>query len=227
MPAPATGRTVIGMGAAEDAVTLYLVVLAVVFAVNLLPAFAPPTWAVLVWFAVSYHPQPAALVVLGALAAAGGRLVLALGARRARGRLSPERTARLGAASDALARSRGGAAAALGLFFLSPLPSGQLFVAAGLLAVRLRPLLLAFLAGRLVSYSIYVTAGTAAGATLGGVIGDALRSPLGIALNVAMLLALALLVRLDWPRLLRRRGQRPEGPAGTGSSGAGASTTSR
>ena len=149
MPARATGRTVIGMGAAEDAVTLYLVVLAVVFAVNLLPAFAPPTWAVLVWFAVSYHPQPAALVVLGALAAAGGRLVLALGARRARGRLSPERTARLGAASDALARSRGGAATALGLFFLSPLPSGQLFVAAGLLAVRLRPLLLAFLAGRL------------------------------------------------------------------------------
>ncbi|MCW2691467.1 MAG: hypothetical protein JWM67_71, partial [Mycobacterium sp.] len=33
----------------------YLVLLAVVFGVNLLPAFGPPTWAVLVFFRLDQH----------------------------------------------------------------------------------------------------------------------------------------------------------------------------
>lgn len=46
----------------------------------------------------------------------------------------------------------------MGLFALSPLPSAQLFVAAGLVDAPLVPLIAAFFAGRLVSYTIYVTA---------------------------------------------------------------------
>ncbi|HEX6457024.1 MAG TPA: hypothetical protein VF009_10965 [Solirubrobacterales bacterium] len=168
--------------------------LAVVFAVNLLPAFGPPTWAVLVFFSLDFDLPAVPLVLGGALAAASGRFVLAKAARRLRPRLAAARIERLDRAEAALSADGRRTAAGLGLFALSPVPSGQLFVAAGLMTVPLLPLTAAFFAGRLVSYSIYVGAAHVAEKSLGDVVVDALTSPLGMALQVAMLIALAVLL---------------------------------
>lgn len=170
------------------------IALAVVFAVNLLPAFGPPTWAVLVFFSLDFDLPAVPLVLGGALAAASGRFVLASGARRLRPRLAPARVERLDRAQAALGADRRRTAAGLGLFALSPVPSGQLFTAAGLMTVPLLPLTAAFFAGRLVSYSIYVGAASIAEKNLGDLVLDALTSPLGMALQVVMLVALALLL---------------------------------
>lgn len=170
------------------------IALAVVFAVNLLPAFGPPTWAVLVFFSLDFDLPAVPLVLGGALAAASGRYVLATGARKLRPRLAAARLQRLDRAQAALSADRRRTAAGLGLFALSPVPSGQLFVAAGLMTVPLPPLTLAFFAGRLVSYSIYVGVASIAERNLGDVLLDALTSPLGMALQVAMLIALAVLL---------------------------------
>lgn len=171
-----------------------LIALGVVFAVNLLPAFGPPTWAVLVFFSLQYDLPAVPLVLGGALAAAAGRYLLASGTRRLRPRLSAARLQRLDRAQAALAADRGRSAAGLGLFALSPVPSGQLFVAAGLMTVPLAPLTAAFFAGRLVSYSIYVGAANLAADNLGDVVLDALTSPLGMGLQLAMLVALGFLL---------------------------------
>lgn len=190
----------------------YVVVWALVFGVNLLPAFGPPTWAVLVFLRLNLDVPAVPLVIVGALAAASGRLVLARGARHFRGRLSAERVENLEAAQGALAGSRGKAVAGLGLFALSPVPSAQLFVAAGLLKVPLVPLTAAFFAGRLVSYSTYVGAASLADDSLGEIFTDSLTSPLGIALQLGMLALLVALVRVDWVRIVGRGGARPAGP---------------
>jgi hypothetical protein len=182
----------------------YLVLAGVVFGVNLLPAFGPPTWSVLVFFRLQSDLAAIPLVLVGALAAAAGRLVLAYGSRRYRGRLSPERLENLSAARDAVMGGRGRALAGLGLFALSPLPSAQLFVAAGLVDAPILPLTAAFFAGRLVSYSIYVAAASAARRSLGSIITDAFTSPAGIALQIVMLGGLVALMRVDWVRLLKR-----------------------
>jgi membrane protein implicated in regulation of membrane protease activity len=92
----------------------WLLILGCIFAVNLLPAFGPPTWAVLVFFNLNYDLPAVPLVLFGALAAAG-RLVLALGARHFRARFSPERREKLVAAEQVLVGSRSKAAAGLGL----------------------------------------------------------------------------------------------------------------
>src|SRR5438128_3565013 len=126
----------------------YVVLAAVVFGVNLLPAFGPPTWAVLVFFRLTWDIPAVPLVAIGAVAAASGRFALAEGTRRVRGRLPPRRIENLTAAKEALLGGRRRAYAGLALFALSPLPSAQLFVAAGLLDVALVPLTLAFFAGR-------------------------------------------------------------------------------
>ena len=185
--------------------TGYLLAALCIFGVNLLPAFGPPTWAVLVFFRLNSDLAAVPLVLLGALAAAAGRLALATASRRFRGRFSPERLRSLEAAEEVLAGSRGKAVAGLGLFALSPVPSAQLFVAAGLLRVPLIPLTAAFFAGRLVSYSLYVGAASAARESLGSVMTDAFASPFGVAVQLMMLLLLVLLVRVDWAKVLASR----------------------
>jgi membrane protein YqaA with SNARE-associated domain len=172
----------------------YGIAFAVVFGVNLLPAFGPPTWALLVFFSLDFDLAPVPLVLGGALAAALGRYLLAIGSRRLRPRFSPARLRRLDRAETAMTANRGRTAAGLGLFALSPLPSGQMFVAAGLMTVPLAPLTAAFFAGRLVSYSIYVAVASIAERNLGSLALDSLTSPLGLALQLAMLAALGALV---------------------------------
>lgn len=182
----------------------YLALVGVVFGANMLPAFGPPTWSVLVFFRLQSHIPAVPLVLIGALAAASGRLVLAFGSRRFRDRLSAERLEHLGAARDAVTGGPKRALAGLGLFALSPIPSAQLFVAAGLVAAPIVPLTAAFFAGRLVSYSLYVTLASVAKHNLGSIITKAFTSPLGIALQVTMLAGLVALVRVDWATILTR-----------------------
>jgi hypothetical protein len=141
------------------------------------------------------------LIVGGALAAASGRFLLANGARWLRPRFSVARLERLDCAEAALTANRGRSAAGLGLFALSPLPSGQLFVAAGLMTVPLAPLTAVFFAGRLVSYSLYVTAASVAERNLGSVAIDSLTSPLGLVLQLAMLAGLAVLLGRSGSRI--------------------------
>jgi membrane protein YqaA with SNARE-associated domain len=194
-------------------VTGYLVAFACIFGVNLLPAFGPPTWAVLVFFKLNSDLSAVPLVLGGALAAASGRLLLAHAARRARGRFSRRRLESLAAAQAALAGDRRKELGGLALFALSPVPSAQLFVAAGLLEVRLLALTAAFFAGRLVSYSLYVGGASLAKESLEHTLTGAFSSWWGITLQVLMLGALVALVRVDWTRALGRPavGTQPHG----------------
>src|SRR5581483_3324030 len=126
--------------------------------VNVMPAFMPPTWSILALFLVRYNLPLVPLAVGGAVAASAGRLTLALASRRwGRRWLSTQRRsnlAHLGAWLD----TRGRLAAPLAMLFYSfgPIPSNQLFIGAGLTRMRLAPIVGAFLAGRIFSYTFFV-----------------------------------------------------------------------
>lgn len=89
------------------------------------------------------------------------------------------------------------------LFALSPLPSAQLFEAAGLARVRLLGFTLAFFAGRTVSYSIYpLSARRLTETNLGDAFRSTFTSPLGIAIQLVTIALLVLVTRIDWVRRL-------------------------
>lgn len=167
----------------------YLAVFGIVFAINLLPAFGPPTWLVLVVLHVSWKCNVPALVILGALAACSGRYVLARSAQRLKPHLPKRYVNGVERAGKALLEKRARATAAVGLFLISPLPSAQLFIAAGLLELPLIPVTLAFGLGRLVTYSLYLTVASVAITSLSGAFGDFFGSPWSIALEIILVLA--------------------------------------
>jgi hypothetical protein len=74
------------------------VVAAVVFGLNLLPALGPPTWAFLVFYRLTVHLAVVPLVLIGAVAAGSGRLLLAVVFSHLRGRVSVRTRATLAAA---------------------------------------------------------------------------------------------------------------------------------
>jgi hypothetical protein len=190
----------------------YLLLVAVVFGVNLLPAFGPPTWALLVLFRFHFRLEPVPLIVAGALAAASGRYVLGRVSHRFGARLSAARRARLEAVRQRVLRRHAGTVAGLGLFALSPVPSGQLFVGAGLVGAPMLPTTAAFFAGRIVSYTGYVVAATALDHSYRDVALATFRSPVGIAVQVALLAALAALPLVDWSHRTRPEVTKDPGP---------------
>ncbi|MDR7086182.1 putative membrane protein YdjX (TVP38/TMEM64 family) [Aeromicrobium panaciterrae] len=189
------------MGEVEPYVFLALAV----FGINLLPAFGPPTWAVLVLFHLHGDYTVPLLVLVGALSAATGRLLLAQATRSLARYLPRRHRENFIAAGELLERRQRHGAAVLALFALSPVPSAQLFEAAGLMTIRLIPLTAAFFAGRTVSYSLYVGGARALSNTdTGSVLLSSLTSPWGLGLEILMIVALVLLARVDWRKRLHR-----------------------
>ena len=182
----------------------YVALFAIVFGINLLPAFGPPTWAVLVFTRLHWHLNPITLVLIGAVAAMSGRYLLARGARHFKGRMPQRMKSNLQDAQTLIERKKVGAVALFALFVVSPLPSAQLFLAAGLLDLPLGLLTLAFFFGRLISYSIYVSVATLADKQLGNVIGQIFGSPWSIALQIVLLVAVCFLPFVNWRRFLDR-----------------------
>jgi hypothetical protein len=177
-----------------------LVAVAVVFGINLLPAFGPPTWAVLVFFRFRYGDIAAVgLIIGGALAAVSGRFLLARAFRAFGRRLPAKRTESLEVLGRLLGQSRGGLVSSFIFFAVAPVPSAQMFEAAGLARIRLAPLLGAFVVGRLVSYSIYVGAASAAHRSVAKLFRQGFTSPQAIAVQLIAISLLVVIVKVDWP----------------------------
>lgn len=194
--------------------TEYLTLFVIVLGVNLLPAFGPPTWSVIVIYGLSTKMPLPALVAISATAAALGRFILAHAFRLLRNRVPEKMKRNLQAAGDAVEKRKRGTLVAIGLFALSPLPSAQLFEAAGLTGVRLTHFTAAFFAGRIVSYSIY--AATAKGierTTMGAAFKNYLTSPVGIGLEILMIGLLVALTQVDWEKRLGGRSRPSAGAA--------------
>ena len=175
----------------------------IVFGVNLMPALGPPTWSILVLYRLKTGVPAIPLVIIGALAAALGRFALAYAFRLIGDRLPTRMKRNLETVRLRVEQRKRGMLIGLGLFALSPVPSAQLFEAAGLARVRLAAFTIAFFAGRLVSYSIYVAITTSIqSSSLGDELTSVITSPQGLLLEIAMVTLLVLLTQINWTRHL-------------------------
>jgi len=145
------------------------------------------------------------LAAAGALAAGVGRTLLALGARAAGPRVLPARWRdNIAALSRELQERPTLGAGALALFALGPVPSNQLFLAAGIARTPLPPLLAVFVAARFVSYVIWISAAEKVASRLEDTLSPRVGDSAAVA---AQLLGLALLIgimQVDWAALFRR-----------------------
>ena len=182
----------------------------VVFLCNLAPMFAPPTWSIIVFFLITKDLNPALSVIIAALAAGSGRYLLALGTRALRNYIPEKARENLYDAGVVFDENQNRRYGLIVLFVISPLPSAQLFEAAGLMQMNLKRLTLAFFSGRIVTYSIYAAgAATLKTTDFGAVLTKALKSPFAWAIEIASLALIILIAKVDWKRFIKKANHEP------------------
>ena len=136
---------------------LVLVQWIIVFLINVIPAFMPPTWAVLSAFYISTPQNIFALILIGVTASTCGRFFLAKISEKITSKFANKNKKR---EFDAIGHKLEGKAFQKFIFTfiyaLSPLPSNALFIAFGATKTRLREVLAGFFVGRFISYLFLV-----------------------------------------------------------------------
>ena len=183
---------------------------ALIFGLNLIPAFAPPTWMALALVGFQYHDTSAVLLAgTGAVAATLGRLTLARLSHRLLRRklLSDAHRANIDVIKNRL-EARRTLTAGLFLFYaFSPLPSNFLFIAYGLTGLPLPRVALPFFVGRLASYGFFIAGGAAAGRhfEIDSMVSGAYAAAWFIGTQLLILGALYCFTRVDWTVLFDHR----------------------
>lgn len=158
----------------------YVLLFAIVLAAGLIPAFGPPSWLFAVFFHYQYHLSFVLVVLVTALATTIGRLLLAKLSRKLKPYIPTKYRKNLDYSEHLLVERRTSFWLILGLFLLSPLPSAQLFEAAGLVDLPLLPLGAMFFIGRLFTLSAYLAFAKLTVVSLGNIWEAGFSSPWAI-----------------------------------------------
>lgn len=190
-----------------DQLLAIAVLITLIFALNLIPVFAPPTWMALAFVGFRFPAiNPWALALIGAAAATLGRLTLALLSHRIVGKklLGQAQRDNIDVIKQRLERRT---RLTFGIFLsyaFSPLPSNFLFIAYGLTGLPLVRVALPFFLGRLVSYAFFIFGGQAAGRyfRIDSVGSTLYASGYFIITQFAVMAALYVFTRIDWAVLI-------------------------
>ncbi len=141
-----------------DLTYIMAVLFVAVFVLNLLPAFAPPTWTAMSFIGLAIPNIDVLLLALVAASAATcGRVLLAKLSRvivRQR-LLTEEARSNVDAIKSGIENRRTMTVGTFLGYSLSPLPSNYLFIAYGLTSLPIALLAAPFFVGRLVSYAFW------------------------------------------------------------------------
>ena len=181
-----------------------------VFLLNIIPAFAPPTWMVFSFLGFRFPEQMGiAFALVGALAATLGRFTLAKGSNLIVRRhfLSAEARQNVDAIKEQLSKRKKLTFGILLFYAFTPLPSNYLFIAYGLTTMELKMITIPFFLGRWVSYSFwtFTAASVARKITLDDTRAFSYLSVYFIATQILLLSMVYVFTRVDWSYLAREK----------------------
>jgi hypothetical protein len=182
----------------------------VVFLLNLVPAFAPPTWMVFSYLGFRNPTSNVALLALvGAGAATLGRTTLARLAHIViRQRFLSDATKKnIDSIREGLQGRRKLTFSVFLFYAFSPLPSNYLFIAYGLTSMELKLIALPFFLGRSVSYTFWGLTSSTVARHISLETGEALPylSAYFIVSQVLLLYLVYLFTKIDWRALFVRK----------------------
>jgi translation elongation factor EF-1beta len=184
---------------------VFLVIFIVVFALNVIPIFAPPTWSVLSFIAIRFDSNIVLLAVVGAVAATLGRLALAkLSTVIVRQKiLSDDTRTNIDAVKERLESKKKLTFSILLFYAFSPFPSNHLFIAYGLTALKLKLIAIPFLLGRVVSYAFWAFTASSVAQLLNyeSVTSKSFFSYYFVASQLFGLATIYVFTRIDWQRV--------------------------
>ena len=185
-----------------------------VLAVNVVPAFMPATWMVLAFFRIKFGLPLLALAIGGSIVAAVGRWALAKASGAYSRRFMKKQESDLLVLGEFLDEHRQHVGLTTFVYTLTPLPSNNLFIAAGMVGIQLTWVFIGFLSGRLIANSILVWTTDKAFRHFEDVLKTGFNSWEAIVFQSLSVGSIVLLAFVPWAKWLRRYMKKDaEGPA--------------
>lgn len=188
----------------ETVLVKYLILSVFVFGINVIPAFMPATWVVLAFFYLKYHLLLVPTVIIGALSATAGRIILSVISKQfIQPVLSSKTKENLFALGNFLNKNIKLAFSVVFAYAFLPIPSNQVFIAAGLANVNLKVIAFSFLLGRLISYTFWISVTTRVARNLETIF---IHHYTKLGTTIAEILSLVLLyaiTQIPWKKVLK------------------------
>jgi membrane protein DedA with SNARE-associated domain len=189
---------------------IYILLFILIFIINVVPAFMPPTWIILSFFYVNNDLLFLPTIILGVIAATSGRIVLALISKYWLKKVLPisfySNYQYLGE------YLKGHTKLTLPIVFgyaFSPISSNSLFIMAGLSNLNLKLIASSFFIGRLISYSFWITASYQLSNRLDAIFTGAF-SNLNTFISALISMGIVVIIgRINWENLLKSKIQKP------------------
>jgi hypothetical protein len=183
----------------------YASVFLIVFVINVIPAFMPPTWIVLSTLHFLF-PQSFALILLaltGAFASTFGRVVLCRIGVASRRLMGKERRRSMDLVGQTLRAKKYSGFVSSFLFAIGPLPSNAYFLAVGMTRFQSLSVFLGFWLGRLISYWALVSVTHVVYQSLGEILTSQLQ--VVIIIDSLGIISTIIFALIDWEKLFREK----------------------
>jgi len=177
----------------------------VVFLINLIPVFMPPTWMTLSFFYITNPQNIFLLVFIGVTASTAGRYGLAkLSGKFTYKFASKKKKKQMKLLQKKLEGKPISKFIFTLIFALSPLPSNALFIAVGATKTKLHEVILGFFVGRTISY-LFLVFTTAKIFSSFGVTIEGSATLWTIMIEVIGVLAIIIFFMFDWEKLFSEK----------------------
>ena len=186
---------------------LVLVFIAVlIYAINVVPVLMPPTWTILAFIYIHYHPPFLPAIFLGALAATLGRVTLYfLSKKYFRKFFSQKSLQNYDALGNFIKEKEKISIPLIVTYAFFPVSSNYVYIAAGLTEINIRVFASSFFIGRLISYSFWVAATHAATSKLEEIFTSHMSNLSVVLIEFGGIIFILLLGRIQWSKILKRK----------------------
>lgn len=182
----------------------YLILSVLIFGMNIIPVLMPPTWVVLLFFYRFYHLSLAPTVIVGAISAISGRIILAHLASLFSPYLQKKSRENLLSLGNYFNSHIQLSIPLFLTYAFMPISSNYVYIAAGLARVNLKLLAVSFFFGRLISYTFWLTVTHGVLLRLDRIFSRHFAKPVTYFAEIAGFIILYLLSRINWKKLIMR-----------------------
>jgi membrane protein DedA with SNARE-associated domain len=182
-----------------------LIILALlIFIINVIPVFMPPTWTILAFYYIHFHPPLFPTIIIGALAATMGRITLYyISKNHFRKFFSKENLNNYEALGDFFKKRQKLSIPLFLTYAFFPISSNYVYIAAGLAKIDIKILATCFFIGRLISYSFWVSASHIVFTRIEDIFSSHISNISVLSVEVVGLLIVVSIGKIKWRKILK------------------------
>jgi len=182
-----------------------LIALAVlIYIINVIPVFMPPTWTILAFYYIHFHPPLLLTIIIGALFATLGRITLYfISKNHFRRFFSKQSLENYDALGNFFTKKQKLSIPIFLTYAFFPISSNYVYIAAGLAKIDIKILAGSFFVGRLISYSFWVTASHIVFTKVEDIFSNHISNFSVIIFELVGLTVIILIGRIKWKKILK------------------------